>query len=144
MAEANFDGPLWVRAILTWRGTWILARIVLTSAYWTGGIYKLSDLPGAVAEQAHFGLQPPAFWALVTIAVELGGSALVILGRTVWLGAGALGVLTAVAMLLANDFWTMQGVARFTAFNAFFEHAGLIAGFVLTAILAIRPAEGRR
>lgn len=41
-----------------------------------------------------------------------------------------------VAMLAANDFWTMQGAARFAATNAFFEHIGLIAGFVMAALIA--------
>jgi len=75
----------------------------LVSAFLIGGIQKLVDFPAAVAEQAHFGLQPAWLWAAAAIVVELGGSVLVIFGRWVWLGAGGLGVLTAVAMLTAND-----------------------------------------
>jgi hypothetical protein len=33
-----------------------------------------------------------------------------------------LGVLTAIAMLVANDFWAMTGHDRFAAVNGFFEH----------------------
>jgi uncharacterized membrane protein YphA (DoxX/SURF4 family) len=51
---------------------------------------------------------------------------------------GSLGVLTAVAMLAANDFWAKTGHDRFLATNAFFEHLGLIAGFVLVALV---PAD---
>jgi len=47
--------------------------------------------------------------AAAAVIVELGGSVLVILGRIVWLGAGGLGVLTAVAMFAANDFWAKSG-----------------------------------
>lgn len=128
--------PRWVDAVLDWRGTWPLARVALTSAYILGGLTKLLDFPAAVAEQAHFGLHPAGLWAAVTIAVELVASALVIVGRWVWLGAGALGVLTAVATVVANDFWNQQGQARFAATNSFFEHVGLIAGFVLAALLS--------
>jgi len=53
----------------------------------------------------------------------------------VWLGAGGLGVLTAIAMLAANDFWAKTGHDRFLAVNSFFEHLGLIAGLVLVSIL---------
>jgi uncharacterized membrane protein YphA (DoxX/SURF4 family) len=56
----------------------------------------------------------------------------------VWLGAGGLGVLTFVAMLTANAFWTMGGHEKFMATNAFFEHLGLIAGLVLVTILSDR------
>jgi uncharacterized membrane protein YphA (DoxX/SURF4 family) len=121
---------------LDWRWTWLCARLALTGAYVLGGLTKLLDFPAAVAEQDHFGLRPGWIWAAVTVGVELIGPVLVISGRFVWLGAGALGVLTAVASVLANDFWNQHGHARFTAINGFFEHLGLIAGFVLAALLA--------
>lgn len=128
--------PVWVDAILDFRGTALVARVALASAYILGGLTKLFDFPGAIAEQEHFGLHPAALWAVVTIVVELIASVLVISGRWVWLGAGALGVLTGVASLVANNFWALSGHDRFTATNAFFEHLGLIGGFVLVAVLA--------
>jgi uncharacterized membrane protein YphA (DoxX/SURF4 family) len=134
--------PPWVGAILGWRATWFLARLALSSAYLIGGINKAIDFPGAVAEQAHFGLEPAWAWAIVTIVVELGGSLLLIWGRLVWLAAGALGVLTAIAMLAANNFWAMEGQARFVAMNTFFEHLGLIAAFALAAMVTANT--GRR
>lgn len=135
--------PRWVRAVLNWRGTWPLARLGLTSAYWVGGLTKLFDFSGAVAEQVHFGIHPPAFFAVLTILTELLGSALVITGRLLWLGAGALGVFTALATLIAHPFWQMAGQERFLATNAFFEHLGLIAGFVLAARLAAADRAAR-
>ena len=45
-----------VDRILDWDGTWLLARLALVGAYLLGGMVKLTDWPGAVAEQAHFGL----------------------------------------------------------------------------------------
>jgi uncharacterized membrane protein YphA (DoxX/SURF4 family) len=136
--------PHWVDAILDWRGTWLAVRIALSSAYVLGGMTKLANFSGAVAEQEHFGLTPGWLWASLAILVELLGSALVISGRLVWLGAGALGVLTAIATLTANRFWTMDGDARFTATNAFFEHVGLIAGFVMVALIAAHAETGAR
>ena len=135
---AKTDTPRWIGAILSWPWLLPVARIALTSAFLIGGIQKLADFPGAVAEQAHFGLQPAWLWAVAAIIVELAGSALVIFGRWVWLGAGGLGVLTAVAMLTANNFWTMTGHDRFMALNTFFEHLGLIAGFVLASVMSMR------
>jgi len=133
--------PPWVGAILGWRATWFLARLALSSAYVIGGVNKAIDFPGAVAEQAHFGLEPAWAWAIATIVVELGGSLLLIWGRLVWLAAGALGVLTAIAMLVANNFWAMEGQARFLAMNSFFEHLGLIAGLALAAKMAASTAR---
>jgi uncharacterized membrane protein YphA (DoxX/SURF4 family) len=140
---AAFPAPAFVVAILDHRLTGFLARLALVGAYLLGGIVKLADWPGAVAEQAHFGLAPPALWAAVTIAVELIGPLLILSGQLVWLGAGMLGVFTLLAAITANAFWTMPaGAERFAATNAFFEHLGLIGGFVLAALVA--EQAGRR
>lgn len=129
--------PRFVDAILDWPPTWFLARLLLVGAYLLGGVVKASDWPAAVAEQAHFGMNPPALWATLTIAVEIVGPLLILLGRLVWLGAGMLGVFTLLAAFAANAFWTMPaGQERFMATNAFFEHLGLIGGFVLAALVA--------
>jgi len=129
--------PRFVDAVLDWRPTWFLARLLLVGAYLLGGLVKLTDWPGAVAEQVHFGMHPPALWAALTIAVELIGPLLILAGRWIWLGAGMLGVFTLLAAFTANAFWTMPpGPERFGATNAFFEHLGLIGGFVLAALVA--------
>ena len=135
--------PRFVDALLEWRPTWFLARLLLVGAYLLGGVVKASDWPAAVAEQAHFGMNPPQLWAALTISVEIVGPLLILSGRLIWLGAGMLGVFTLLAAFTANAFWTMPaGQDRFMATNAFFEHLGLIGGFVLAALVAER--ERRR
>lgn len=130
----TLGAPTFVNAILESPWTWHLARVGLVSAYVIGGISKVSDIPAAIAEQEHFGFHPGWLWAWLAIIVELGGSTLVLSGQMVWLGAGALGVLTAFATFAADPFWTLHGSAALMALNTFFEHVGLIAGFVLVAI----------
>lgn len=136
MNSASGHNPEWVRKILSI--TWLLPvlRIALVSAFLVGGISKLMDFPAAMAEQANFGLQPAALWAAAAIIVEIGGSLCVIFNRFVWLGAGGLGCLTAVAMFVANDFWNQSGAQFFGTFNSFFEHLGLIAALVLVTIMS--------
>lgn len=135
--------PRFVGAILDWSWTGFLARLALVGAYLLGGIVKASDWTAAVAEQAHFGMSPPALWAALTVAIEIVGPLLILSGRLVWLGAGMLGVFTLFAAITANAFWAMPaGQERFMATNAFFEHLGLIGGFVLAAMVA--EMEARR
>ena len=136
--------PRFVDAVLDWQWTGFLARLALVGAYLLGGIVKLSDFSAAVAEQAHFGMHPPMLWATLTIAVELIGPLLILSGRFVWLGAGMLGVFTVLAAFTANAFWTMQGQERFVATNAFFEHLGLVGGFVLAAMIAEHDQRKKR
>jgi uncharacterized membrane protein YphA (DoxX/SURF4 family) len=132
------ENPAWVSEILHWPWVLFAARLALTGAYLLGGITKLLNFPAAIAEQEDVGLRPGWLFAALTILVELGGSALVLSGIAVWLGAGALGCLTAVAMLKADKFWTKSGKERMVQANTFFEHLGLIGAFVLIAFIYAR------
>lgn len=119
----------------------ILAATLLTLPYWTSGIAKLTDLPGALGEARHFGLEPAILTVAATILVQIGGSLLIILGRQAWLGAGALGIFTAIATLIAHPFWQVADpITRFHERNTFLEHVGLIGGLMLAAILRDRNA----
>jgi len=138
MATTRSGNPRWITTLLSHPWVAPLLRVALVSAYLVGGVDKLLHFQNAILEQEHFGLHPGWLWAAVTIIVELGGSLCIIANRRVWLGAGALGVLTAVAMLVANDFWNLAGQARFMAMNGFFEHLGLIAALVMVTQLADR------
>ena len=144
MGELKRDDPLWVDRILDWKWTWLIARTAMVGLFVVSGAMKLLNFTEAKVQMEAFGLNPSAFWAGLTIAVQLGASALIIAGRFVWLGAGALAVFTALTAFLAYAFWTMEGEARFMAMNSFLEHFALIGGFIMTALIAERAKrEGR-
>lgn len=105
----------------------------LTAAYLQGGLVKLTDFAGASAEMAHFGLAPASAMAALVIVLELGASAMILSGVGRWAGALALAGFTLLATLLANRYWEMAGEARFLAANAFYEHLGLVGGFLMVA-----------
>ncbi len=128
--------PATIAALLRAPAFGPVARTILTLPYWFAGLYKLIHLPDALAEAAHFGLKPAGLIVAATIAVQIGGSALLILGRIGWLAAGALGVFTALATLIAHPYWTVADpMERFHAMNTFLEHIGLIGGFMVAAAL---------
>jgi transmembrane protein len=135
--------PRPIERLLAADATSLIGRIALTCAYWWGALAKLLDFPGALAEAHHFGLEPAVAVAVATIAVELTGSAMIILGFGTWLAAGTLSVFTLLATVIAHDFWNMQGIDRFSNLNSFLEHIGLIGGFVLVAVLDYRRAALR-
>ena len=117
--------PPWVR--------WI-ALLSLCSAYLLGGIVKATDFSGATAEMQRFGLSPPAAFAGVALVIELGCSALILTGYFRWFGALLLGAFTLVASFIANRYWELpSGHDRFMVENGFFEHLGLVGGFLLVA-----------
>ena len=118
------------------------ARIVLCLPFWWSGLSKLLDFSSGTAEMAALGLEPAWLFNALTILVQLGGSLLVILNLWTWLGAGALGVFTALATVMAHRFWTLDGIERVRELNTFLEHLAIIAGFVLVAILGVVGARG--
>ena len=114
--------------------TYWIALLGLCAAYLQGGIVKAADFGGAIGEMNHFGLAPAAPVAIAVIVLELGASVMILAGFYRWLAALALGGFTLLATLIALRFWELPpGHERFMAENAFFEHLGLVGGFVLVA-----------
>ncbi len=111
---------------------WI-ALLGLCAAYLQGGLTKAFDFPSALVEMEHFGLAPAAPLAAAVIVLEIGASALILAGRLRWLGALALAGFTIMATFRVNRFWEMAPPERFAATNGFFEHLGLVGGFLLVA-----------
>jgi uncharacterized membrane protein YphA (DoxX/SURF4 family) len=128
--------PAFVHAILEWPWTWPIARLALVATFLASGFSKITNFSGGVTEMAEAGMPAPAAMAVLSIFVELTGSALVLIGRWVWLGAGMLGVFTAIGAITAHAFWKVSGSARKEALAVFLMHIGLIGAFVLDALLA--------
>ena len=119
-----------------------LAYLGLCAAYLQGGLNKLMDFQGAVGEMSHFGLSPASLLAGLVIALELGASVMILSGKLRWLGALALAAFTLMASFVALRFWELPvGQERFMAANSFFEHLGLIGGFLLVAWLDLQNTQ---
>ncbi|WP_062227925.1 DoxX family protein [Aureimonas frigidaquae] len=122
-----------------------VARVLLTFPFWGSGLSKLIDFPGGVAEMAQFGLEPAVAFNIATIIVQVGGSLLVIVNRATWLGAGALGVFTALTIPLVHHFWAMtEEPFRTIAFHTATEHVGMIGALIVVSILSAWTAGDRR
>jgi len=131
-----------VRSVFTTRAVHGLALLFLCAAYLQGGFNKATDFPSAIAEMKHFGLSPAAPMATAVIVLELGASLMVLTGFYRWLGALGLAGFTLMASFVANRFWEMAAPERFMAANSFFEHWGLVGGFLLVAWHDLRESDG--
>jgi uncharacterized membrane protein YphA (DoxX/SURF4 family) len=134
----SLAAPEFVRAILEWPWTWPLARFALVVIFLASGLSKIANFSGGVAEMTRAGMPAPAVTALLSIFVEVTGSVLVLIGRWVWLGAGMLGVFTAIGAVTAHAFWKVSGPERKETIAVFLMHFGLIAALVLDALLTER------
>ncbi|AJC21310.1 DoxX family protein [Pandoraea pulmonicola] len=121
-----------------------LALLLLCSAYLQGGIDKALDFAAATAEMRHFGLAPAAPFATAVIVLELGASLLILTGRWRWLGALALAAFTLAASFMANRFWAAPPGERVMMANGFFEHLGLVGGFIAVAWYDLVSRASRR
>ena len=119
-----------------------IALLGLCAAYIQGGLDKLLDFNAAVAETQGFALPFATAATAATIVTELVGSGLILTGIHRWLGALWLAGFTLFATFVANRFWEMQPPQRFMVENSFFEHLGLIGGFLLVAWLDLRKRQG--
>ena len=120
-------GTAWMRFI---------AYLGLCAAYLQGGLNKLTDFASAIGEMTHFGVSPAPLFAVLVIVLELVASLMILTGFFRWLGALGLAAFTLFATFLALRFWELPpGMERFMAANSFFEHLGLVGGFLLIAWL---------
>lgn len=111
---------------------WV-ALLLLCAAYLQGGWNKATDFGSALAEMEHFGFGRSAPLALAVIVLELGASLLILSGYLRWLGALALAAFTLAATFVANRYWNLALPERAMAANGFYEHLGLVGGFLLVA-----------
>jgi uncharacterized membrane protein YphA (DoxX/SURF4 family) len=120
--------PVFASSALRW-----IALLCLCSAYLQGGLTKAFDFSAAIAEMKQFGLKPAAPLAIATIVLEIAASLLILSGIYRWAGALVLAGFTLFATFLANRFWSAPQPRRYATENSFFEHLGLVGGFLLVA-----------
>lgn len=130
--------PRAIDAILASPAFSLLGRILLTFPFWSAGLMKLSNWQATLGEMSHFNLNPPAAFGAATILTELAGSALVLWGRSAWLGAGWLGIFTLLTIPIAHNFWAMSGQAAMLEMYTAFEHVALVGGLIVVAVLRRR------
>ncbi len=119
------------------RAVFLAVALLATSVFWWSGLVKTLNWADTLGEMAHFGMKPPALFAAATIALQLGGSALILLGgRWAWIGASALALFTLSTIPLAHDFWNMSGHEAFLEKIISQEHLSVIGGLLAAAIAA--------
>ncbi|MDB5526284.1 MAG: DoxX family protein [Rhizobium sp.] len=135
--------PRFVANILRSAWLWHLARVLITFMYWWAALGFLTDFSGAQAVMGLTGIQPLWLVAALTIAVQLTGSALIILDRAVWLGSGMLATFTLLTIPLVHHFWTMAGLEATQAMLESEEHLSVVGGLIVVSIHSFVRKERR-
>lgn len=113
---------------------WTLARVCLTVVFVASGLAKLFDFEASLAEMRAAGLEPAVFFNIATAITLLLASALILLDRAVWLGAGALSVFLILTILIVHTFWNKSGTEAQLALYFALEHISVIGGLIVAAI----------
>ena len=131
--------PGFISAFLDAPATAIVTRVLLTFMFWGSGLGLLANYGESVEIFASLGFAQPALVVIATAATQLVGSALIISGRYVWLGAGMLGVFTFLTILLVHNFWAMpEGPQKITSFHTATEHVSIFGALILVSIFMNR------
>jgi transmembrane protein len=95
----------------------------------------------AVEENAgYYHLPRPKTMAILQIAIVFIGSALVISGWCIWLGAGALAVFVLLASYIGHAFWKKQGRERDIQLFVFLNHFVIACALLFVAWENVRGA----
>jgi putative oxidoreductase len=112
----------------------LLARLCLSFVFLWSGVSKAFDPAVGKAEIAALGLPYPTLFLPLTVACQIGGSLMVLLGF--WARLGALGLLgfTVIATLLAHGTRGLTGEKRLQQETTAFEHLAIVGGFLFVVI----------
>ncbi len=105
---------------------WLTARICLALMFVASGLAKLFDYQASLEEMRAAGLEPAWLFNIATAVTLLAGSALVLLDRKLWLGAGALAVFLLLTILIVHTFWSKTGVEAKLAMFFALEHRRVV------------------
>ncbi|TFL11310.1 DoxX family protein [Pusillimonas caeni] len=134
--------------VLDSRWLWITARLLLAVVFLSSGLAKLIDFQGGLAEMRAAGLEPAGLFNIATAVVLIGGSALLVLDRVLWAGAGALALFLLLTILVVHRFWALpEPLAKQAMFWAL-EHITVIGGLTAAAVASrarrrLRAARAR-
>jgi putative oxidoreductase len=116
-------------------------RIGLASLFLLGGLNKSLNYAATISDMERVGLNPAAILLPLVIALELGGGALVAIGRFgAPVAALALAIFTLATNAYFHNFWTMQGGIRALELSLFFKNVSIAGGLVFLAGALSRKA----
>jgi putative oxidoreductase len=112
----------------------LLARFCLSFVFLWSGVSKAFHPAAGRAEVAALGLPYPALLLPLTVACQICGSLMVLVGFWARLGALALLGFTVMATLLAHGTRGLTGEKRQQQETTAFEHLAIVGGFLFVVI----------
>ncbi len=123
----------------------LAGRIMIALVFVVAGIEKLTGFQGTVAYIASKGMPVPHAAAVAAIVVELGGSALLVLGWNTRWAAAALFVFSGLAALMFHNFWALPADQAANQMIHFLKNIAMMGGLVYVMTYGSGPpGSGRK
>ncbi len=116
-----------------------LARLFSCGIWLLAGLFKLAHFKPTTQDMASRGIPAPALFLVITIAIELGGSLLMLANLHVWLVALAWIAFILIATPVYHMKFIEDGKIIFPEFVQFSKNLSLIGGLI--ALIALDPAQ---
>jgi putative oxidoreductase len=115
----------------------LIARILIAQLFVIAGFGKFAAFPRTAAFLANAGLPMPELLLVLTIALELGGGILLILGwKARWVAAGLFGF-TLIATIMFHPFWAVEPELIKNDMNNFMKNLAIMGAMLY--IMAYGP-----
>ena len=115
----------------------LIARILIAQLYLIAGLGKIAAFPKTAAFLANAGLPMPELLLVLTVALEVGGGILLIVGwKARWVAAGLCGF-TLLATLLFHQFWAVEPQLLKIEMNNFMKNLAIMGALIY--IMAYGP-----
>ncbi len=123
----------------------LAGRIMIALVFVVAGIEKLTGFQGTVAYIASKGMPVPHAAAAAAIVVELGGSAMLVLGWNTRWAAAALFAFSGLAALMFHNFWALPADQAANQMIHFLKNIAMMGGLVYVMTYGSGPpGSGRK
>ena len=112
-----------------------LARILSCGIWFLAGLFKLTHFKHTSADMANRGIPYPAFFLVLTIALELGGSAMLFANVQVWLVALSWICFMIIATPVYHGKCIVAGKIFFPEYVQLSKNLSLAGGLIALALL---------
>ncbi len=116
------------------RNVYVLAKALIGLIFLVAGIRKIMYFAATAGYFAKLGMPMPEIVLSLTIALEIGGAILLVIGWQTRLVAMVLGVFTLAAAVLGHPFWAADAANYQNQLNHFLKNIAMVGGFLLLAI----------
>lgn len=117
----------------------LIGRILLAAIFIMAGLNKLGGIEGVTNAIAGKGLPMPQVLAWLTVAIELVGGILLVVGWKARWAALAILLFTLLSAFLFHPYWTFPAEQRMDQYNAFWKNIAICGGMLM--VFAFGPGR---